>query len=614
MTDAIVDIITDAVCVRVRGTGAVAHAERVILAHAVVHIVADAIGIGIRGTAATAHADGVELVAEAITVAGWNARTVAYTALIEGAYAGVDIVTDAVSVAVARAIAATYADGINDVAIAVAISGGDVRASTFVNRTWSIANATGVHGADAIVDIIADAIRIGIRRAIATAHAEGIGLVAIAVAIACRDVGTATFEDGTGSAADATCVERGARSVIDGGIGVEVAGRGVRTPRDVRRFDAEIGHVRTDEFTTGSHDVSVHCEVVAAVAVGTAHAVTIAVIDGQRVAAVAELLRDRVGRVVGIAASRHDGRTGGVRQGPRGFGAVLVRIERHDEGLRTTRHTAAIVEGGSRVVVACRSIGAAVATEVAAAIVVDRCRVEVACRIVRAATVDLAWRCTTVRGQQRLAESARLEQGEHAVRLALREEVHAGVVGVIHVVLDHVHGAAGDIADGAAIVRTIGVGCVVHEVGSAACAVAPYVAEVEPVAHFVGGRTAKIERCRSRSDVARVLVAAHHSVRGGTAAGELGISKDATTDVAHPEIEVFIPRPGVGSTLAGEFDRVVRAEAIHRGGHTEDAGGGIALRVETGETEFNLRVGGLGPSIVGVRVQSTEILIEDVQL
>ena len=250
LTDAIVDIITDAVCVRVRGTGAVAHTERVILAHAVVHIVADAIGIGICGTAATAHADGVELVAVAITVAGWNARTVAYTALIEGAYAGVDIVTDAVSVAVARAIAATYADGINDVAVAVAIPGGDVRASTFVNRTWSIANATGVHGADAIVDIIADAIRIGIRRAIATAHAEGIGLVAIAVAVACRNVGTATFKDGTGSAADTTGVERGARSVIDGGIGVEVAGRSVRASRDVRRFDAEVGHVRTDEFTT----------------------------------------------------------------------------------------------------------------------------------------------------------------------------------------------------------------------------------------------------------------------------------------------------------------------------------------------------------------------------
>ena len=48
--------------------------------------------------------------------------------------------------------------------------------------------------------------------------------------------------------------------------------------------------------------------------------------------------------------------------------------------------------------------------------------------------------------------------------------------------------------EGTAVVGAVGFGGVRHEVVGSATAVAPDVAEVEPVAHLVGGRTAEVVR------------------------------------------------------------------------------------------------------------------------
>jgi hypothetical protein len=132
-------------------------------------------------TISTTHTKGVELVAVAVTIAFWQVRTaalinlswtIAYTASIQIAYAVVHIVTDAVRVLVSLTIAATYAEGVELVAIAVAVSRGNVRTTALVDFTWPIAHTASIQIACAVVHVVADAVAIFIGLTCATAFPE----------------------------------------------------------------------------------------------------------------------------------------------------------------------------------------------------------------------------------------------------------------------------------------------------------------------------------------------------------------------------------------------------------------------------------------------------------
>jgi hypothetical protein len=82
---------------------------------------------------------------------------------------------------------------------------------------WAIAStyATLVVFAYAVVDVVADAIAVGISRAIAAANANGVRLVSVAVAIPCWN---------SSAIAHAANVKFSARSVVNRGCVVIVAG------------------------------------------------------------------------------------------------------------------------------------------------------------------------------------------------------------------------------------------------------------------------------------------------------------------------------------------------------------------------------------------------------
>ena len=121
MTNAIVHVITNAVGIGIGGAIAIADTNDIGRAHAVVHVVTDSVGVGIRCTAAAAHAEGVKLIAVAVTVSCGNAR-----------------------------------------------------ATAFLHRTRAIANPTGIQRTHAVVHVVANAVRISVRRAVAVANSEGI--------------------------------------------------------------------------------------------------------------------------------------------------------------------------------------------------------------------------------------------------------------------------------------------------------------------------------------------------------------------------------------------------------------------------------------------------------
>jgi hypothetical protein len=163
--------------------------------HGFIHV-AKAVSIVVGLAGSTANAQGIKLIAIAIAVALWNVDAAAFVNLswavahatgIEFPNAGVYIVADAIAVLVSGAITPAFTHHVKLVAVAVAISLGDVRASAFVDGAWSVANATCIDKSEALFLDVADAVFVHVLLAETTTHTDRVKLVAIAVAISGRD-------------------------------------------------------------------------------------------------------------------------------------------------------------------------------------------------------------------------------------------------------------------------------------------------------------------------------------------------------------------------------------------------------------------------------------------
>ena len=226
--------------------------------------VADAVPVCIGRAIASAHTEGVHLVSIAVAVAVGNVRTatvvdgtgaIAHPADIQVAHAVVHVITDAVPIGIRRAGPTAIANGVELVSVAVAIARRNVITATVPSRTGAIANAAFVQLTNAIVHVVANAIRIpicatvtiahpnrvrrahaivhvvadsigvGIRRAASTAHAEGVELIAITITVSCGNAGATTFLDRTGTIADPTSI-KGSDAIVH--VVTNAIGIGVR--------------------------------------------------------------------------------------------------------------------------------------------------------------------------------------------------------------------------------------------------------------------------------------------------------------------------------------------------------------------------------------------------
>ena len=96
-----------------------------------------------------------------------------------------DVVADAVAVHVRRTVSATDTDGIKLVAIAIAVAGRNVGTAAIIDGAGTVANTTGIRHTDTVIVVIADAIAVRICRAVTTADTDGIELLAGAVIVRC---------------------------------------------------------------------------------------------------------------------------------------------------------------------------------------------------------------------------------------------------------------------------------------------------------------------------------------------------------------------------------------------------------------------------------------------
>jgi len=186
-------------------------------------VVADAVVVHVGGARSAAYAEGIQRVSVAIAVPRGDARTatrvnrtraVANAAPIKRAYTCIDVVANSILVCIRSARAAAHAEGIELISIAIAVPGRDFRAAAGVNRTRAIANPTGVKRPHTSVFAVADAILIGICRARAATNPEDIELVSIAIAIPSRNLCASTCVDGARSVADAAGINRSYTGVL----------------------------------------------------------------------------------------------------------------------------------------------------------------------------------------------------------------------------------------------------------------------------------------------------------------------------------------------------------------------------------------------------------------
>ena len=189
------------------GTGAVADTTGVHRTHTGVDIVAHAVHVGIGGAGSAAHAKSVVGVACAITIARRDAASTAHAALVHcgtraigrvvvvaghRVRAVVTVVAEAVTICISRAGAAAHPERVRRVAIAIAVARGDRGTTTVINLAGAVALATGIEGAHARVDIVANAVHVSIGCAAPTAVSQSVELVAVAVAISSGNAGAAT--------------------------------------------------------------------------------------------------------------------------------------------------------------------------------------------------------------------------------------------------------------------------------------------------------------------------------------------------------------------------------------------------------------------------------------
>ena len=191
-----------------------------------------------------------------------------------------------------------------------------------------------------------------------------------------------------------------------------------------------------------------------------------------------------------------------------------------------------------------------------------------------------------------------VQTGLHARDLTGAEHKHAAVVGVVHVVHEHVTVwavAARDLRKsrhaGVRAGLIGGVGDVVGA-GAAGTVVAPDVVQVQPVTDLVGSSATQVEGHCCGAYSAEGRVTDHHAIGRCRTARELRVAEQATGQPAHPDVEVALRRPGVRPAARAGFHRVVLAEGRDRSLTANDARGRVAVRVAGGQEVLDAGVGG----------------------
>jgi hypothetical protein len=136
-----------------------------------------------------------------------GAWTVANPTSVNRTNAVIHTVTNAIAINVCQAVATTHSQSIKLIATAITISGRHRLTTTVINRAWTIANATSVKRTNTVIYAVANAIAVNVTDTVAATHAEGVKHVPVAVAVSLWDVRASTGVDLSRSIANVTFIQ-----------------------------------------------------------------------------------------------------------------------------------------------------------------------------------------------------------------------------------------------------------------------------------------------------------------------------------------------------------------------------------------------------------------------
>ena len=198
--------------------------------------------------------------------------------------------------------------------------------------------------------------------------------------------------------------------------------------------------------------------------------------------------------------------------------------------------------------------------------------------------------------------SVAVEASLHARHLPGGKHEHRHVVGIVHVVHEHVAVrpiVAGDVGERGraeivvALVRRVG-----DEVAAAASVaiVSPDMPQVEPVTDFVRCGASEVERRGGRADGAEGGMQDHHAVGARRAARKLRIAEQIPLGRGdarrYPQVEVLVGWPRSDAARGSRLDVVLVGKARRAGMRARDSVGRRAAGIGRGEREFDSRVVG----------------------
>ena len=431
-------------------------------------------------------------------------------------------------------------------------------------------HAVGGHAGHRVLahDVVAELDEAALRLLVLVADAVVVGIVE-AIAVTIEVVGRRV----------------GAGSVIERGGRVVVAGRRVRAARDVVP-GAEARRLRAAEIATRGDRGAGHLEGVGTIAIGATDAVAEAVVDRQVVASLGQAggLHDGATLSAVRAAGPHRG-SGLVGEDPRELPGVVVEHGGHGE-VQAADDAGAIVDGGVRVVVAGRRIGATAAGAVVpaadAAVVIEEA----------GAVVHGGARVVVAGGLERASEAAEVAGAvvDAGIRIIVAgRRIRASEIEVVGTELDglsRAEGAAG--GDDSGIHRQR----VAARIEDAVAEAVQDLEGVAPIAEadglLVRGAGTGVRTAREQ-DRASAVGQGPGRLSGPGVRGDAHCDRDAVADagaVVDGRARIVVAAGRVGAAVAAEV-----AHAIVDGGvRIVVAGGGIG----TPESAAHAERGGFG--------------------
>ena len=160
------------------------------------------------------------------------------------------------------------------------------------------------------------------------------------------------------------------------------------------------------------------------------------------------------------------------------------------------------------------------------------------------------------------------------------------------------------------MIGIVGIWRVGYHIVDGTVTVAPNVKEVEPMPYFMGSSSPSVKWSLGMPKTAKKLKIDHNTIGSSRPAWHLSVTHDVPFEVANPNVEVMLGRPGINTARFGKLDVIVGRKIGIRSIPTAYARSRISIGRPIGELKLQICMGSLWPGTIGVRIQASKIFVQ----